>query len=495
LNLYNKSLSGIKWNFIINSSIYIINIIQFIVVARYLSDNDFGIVGIVAPMLVGLLLMSDMGFGAAIIQKKTDNIAPYASSILIIMLLISSLLGALLILSSDYILTFYNISELKMLIYYVALVLIVKSYSIVIVSLSHRNYNFKEEALSRFIGAIVGFIISLVLAVIYNSYWALLINNIILPVFAILYLNYKLSYTRIKFRFYFSKVKEVFGFALTLFIAKIIYFFTRSGIGLILGKFYAPALYGQFYFAQRTSEYPKMFFGGIINSVVYTSLSAIQNDEEKFKRQFLIIGSLVTFFTAPICIYLLFYSQEIIYLVFGNKWNIAVDIFSYFMFFVLISTIGSIPSMAIQAKGKPKILLNANLIRIPFIMVSLYYGISNQISLNQIAFLLIISELVPILYLIFKSLRILNISLNEFIKYYFLHTIFIIFIILAVNYSCSSINFIILKLTLVLIFSGFLYLVINYLFNRTQFSNILIVTSDITNIKYLKVLGVQINVK
>lgn len=481
--VYKKSINGVRWNLIINNSIYIINIIQFIIVAKFLSPTDFGLVGIIAPILAGLFLISDMGFGAALIQKQTENIGPYASSILILMLAISSFFGSLLVFFSEQIMNFYSRDELEELIYFSVLVLLVKSYSAIIVSLSHKKHDFKEESIGRFFGTLLGFLLAVFVAIEYNSYWALMIGFITQPVVTIVYLNSKLSYTRLKFMFDFDKIKEIYQFAFTLFFAKVIYFITRSGIGLILAKFFPSHIYGQFYFAQKTSEYPQTFFSGLINSIVFSSLSTIQNEDEKFRTKFLMLGGLVTFFTSPIALFLLYFSSDIVISVFGTKWIEAVDIFAYFMFYVLISTIGSIPAIAIQAKGNAKVLLNANYLRIPFVFFSIYFGIMYELSISSIAMMLVISEIFPIVYLVFYALKLLSVSYLDFFKNFIFQAILsLIALIISSNFDLLDFNKFIN-----LIFDGvsflIIYFILNYFFNKKLLKNVLIIVLDITKLK------------
>ena len=78
------------------------------------------------------------------------------------------------------------------------------------------------------------------------------------------------------------------------------------------------------------------------------------------------------------------------------------------MVFVLISTIGSIPTLAAQAKGYVGILLEANLIRLPpliCILVSVWYF---NLSLNQFVTLFVVIEIIPATYCIYKTLRLLT---------------------------------------------------------------------------------------
>ena len=476
--LYKKSISGIRWNLLINISINIINIVQIIVISRYLNTNDFGLVGIVAPILTALLLMSDMGFGAALIQKKTDNIYPYASTILTLMLFVSILISIVLFTYKEQIANFYSNNDISDLIIYLIVILFLKVYSAIVTSLAIKELEFQTESLSRIFGVVINLSISLILAVVYNSYWALLSGYFISTFISILYINYKIPSTRIGIGFHFNKLKEIYKFAFSLFVAKLLYFFTKAGLGLILAKLFPQNIYGQYYFAQRLSEYPQNFFGGLINNVVFSSLSKIQNNDDKFKIKFLEMGMLVTFFIVPISLYLVFFSKEIVLLVFGQQWDMAYQIFSYLMFFILISSIGMIPALAIQAKGYSKILLNANVIRVPFVLAVIFTAYYLKLNILTVVFYLVLSELPSILYLIYQANKIIKISVFEFSSYY-LKSFLISFIILLFIRTIIDFDYDIATIVISLLLSVVFYIIIYYYYYRNDLCKIVSVLTDI----------------
>jgi len=484
--VYKKSISGIRWNLIINISINILQILQIVIISRYLNSSDFGIVGIVAPILTALLLMSDMGFGAALIQKKTENIYPYASTIFTIMVFVSFIISIFLFFYKEQIANFYNDERIINLIYYLIIVLFLKIYSAIVTSLAIKELEFQIESVSRMLGIFINFIISIVLAIVYHTYWALLTGYFISTVVSILYINYKIPSTRIGMKFDLTKLKEIYKFAMSLFLAKVIYFTTKTGLGLVLAKLFPQNIYGQYYFAQRLSEYPQNFFGSLINNIVFSSLSKIQSDKNRFKIRFLEIGMLVTFFIIPINLYLIFFSKEIILLIFGNKWVLAYQIFSYLMFFILFSSIGMIPAIAIQAKGYSNILLNANYLRVPFVLITLIIGYIFKFGILKITFFLVLSELPPIFYLIYKANKIINVKFIQFARYYLKPLALMCLILLLIKLILSWVNNYILVMLFSFIFSIILYFLVYYIFFRNDLCKITLVLSDILKKPKLK---------
>ena len=438
MSKYKRSLAGVKWNFAINNIVHGIQICQLILFARFLTPDDFAIIGIVAPLIGAFFLISELGFGAALIQKRTDRIEEYASSVLVVMLIMSVIIGSALIASADAIAKFYFLDELSYLLYFVAIVLVVKVYSSIITSLVIRNMDYKFESIGRLIGTVVSFLVVIFVLLNYRSYWAAVLSFLISPLVSTCFLLNKTEYTRIKIQFSSKRFSAIFNFSFTLLIANLVFFFSRSGMGLVLAKIYPGSIYGSYYFAQQTSNYPRTFFGGIINKVVMSGLSAIQDDSVNLRLRFLEIGRIVTFFTAPIIVLLIYNAGEVYDLFFGSKWIDSLYLFQCLMVFVFISTVASVPALALQAKGHANIILNANVIRVPLLVITLVSAVYLDLSISDFVLLFVCIEVVPALYCVFMALKILEVPAIVFCLNFLKSPLVIIFAVFC--YDLISLN-------------------------------------------------------
>ena len=119
---FNKSLTGIKWNFLVNFFINSLQIIQVLLIAKVLNADSFYIIGIIIPIISAFFLISEFGFGAALIQKETDDIQDYAATVLVAMLTMSLVLGTVLYIVAPFIASFYERKELIPLVNFVSCV-------------------------------------------------------------------------------------------------------------------------------------------------------------------------------------------------------------------------------------------------------------------------------------------------------------------------------------------------------------------------------------
>lgn len=458
---FNKSLTGIKWNFLVNFFINSLQIIQVLLIAKVLNADSFYIIGIIIPIISAFFLISEFGFGAALIQKETDDIQDYAATVLVAMLTMSLVLGIVLYIVAPFIASFYERKELIPLVNFVSVVLVVKVYSSIISSLVIRNMDYRHESVGRFVGVSISFLITLYVLFKFESYWAAIHHFLTTPLLSLVFYFSTLEYTRVRLRFSYIRLYEIFNFSFKLLAANLIFFFSRAGMGLVLAKIYPGNTYGSYYFAQQTSNYPRSFLSALINKIIFSGLSAIQHDTFKFKFRFLQIGRLVTFFTAPVVLMIIFSTEGLFNLFFGAKWNTSIYSFQCLMVFVLISTIGSIPTLAAQAKGYVGILLKANLIRLPpliGILVSVWYF---NLSLNQFVTLFVVIEVIPATYCIYQTLKVVDVSLVEFCNNFLLAPALMLFsistykVLFSFEANLSFIDFLLISVFYILFYVTF----------------------------------------
>jgi hypothetical protein len=93
--LRQRALHGISWNFAAGFGNQAIHFVIGILIARTLSPQDFGLMGMIAIFVTLTRTLADGGFGAALIQKRSSDDVD-ASSVFYLNLLASTVLAAIL---------------------------------------------------------------------------------------------------------------------------------------------------------------------------------------------------------------------------------------------------------------------------------------------------------------------------------------------------------------------------------------------------------------
>ena len=129
-NLKRKTVSGMLWSSFQKFGTMGISFVSNIVLARLLTPEDYGCIGMLMIFILVANTFIDGGFGSALIQKKEPTQEDY-STIFYWNLFLSIVLYALLFFTSPLIASFYELPLLSSVLRVQGLVLISNSLSII----------------------------------------------------------------------------------------------------------------------------------------------------------------------------------------------------------------------------------------------------------------------------------------------------------------------------------------------------------------------------
>ncbi|MCC5943237.1 MAG: oligosaccharide flippase family protein, partial [Balneolaceae bacterium] len=130
MSLTKKTIGGFFWAFMERIGTQILQVLIFIILARLLSPDAFGLMGMLAVFIVVSQNISDSGFGQALIQKKDADELDY-SSVFYLNLTVSVIIYVIIYFIAPLIAAFYREAELTLLIRVLGLRFIFSAFSMV----------------------------------------------------------------------------------------------------------------------------------------------------------------------------------------------------------------------------------------------------------------------------------------------------------------------------------------------------------------------------
>lgn len=311
--------------FIFKYSSVLINLLGNAFLARILTPNDFGIVSMVNVFVVFFSLLSDMGFGAAIIQNKTldkldiDSIYSFMIYFGVVLAVIFSII-------------FYPISIVLNESLYISigrilsLSLFFNTANIIPNALIMRDEKFRTIGIRTVTISIVGNIIALFLALRGWRYYSLigqtLFNSFILYIW-----NYSSTRPRFILKFKLNSLRKIGNYSLYLFFYNVINYFSRNMDNLLIGKFMGNIPLGYYDKAYKLVMYPVQNLTYVINPVLHPLLAKDQGEKKIIYKKYLSVLKILSLLGVFFTIYFVFSSREIILIFFGEQWEMAVTCF------------------------------------------------------------------------------------------------------------------------------------------------------------------------
>lgn len=459
MSLKQKSLKALSWDLIGRFANQGITFVTSIFLSRLLLPEDFGLVAMINVVIVISNTFIDAGLGSALIQRKDVTNEHYAS-VFFFNVFMGLIMALLLFSFSGLIARFYERSIIEDIGRVLSLIFIISSFGNSLRARLQRELSFKILTYANWAAAIFGGAIGITMALQGYGVWSLVTQALIAPLAANICL-FLLVKWRPKLKFSFSSLKELWGFGMHMFFTGVIQNIFAQLDSLIIGKVFAPAQLGYYYRAKSLQNVVYSYSTSSLISVLFPSLSSIQNDNEYYKHTFFKIYNVINFVSFYLLGVLYLTAEDIIILLFGVKWMPSVLMFKIMILGSFIYPLAAIFITVLSSRGKSKKYLQLDILKrvvlVPVFLIAFYFDI--EIFLYALIVAGLINMLINIHY-VSKELNIAKLSFVTPLVPYFL---MVITLILFLNYIIIIQNLIVHAILTVSLYTC-MYMFIAYVF-------------------------------
>jgi PST family polysaccharide transporter len=341
---------GLAINFVAKYSNIIIQILITSVLARLLTPKEYGVISVVTIFIVFFNMLGDMGIGPAIIQYK-DLDEDDISSIFIFTFFIGVILSVVFFAFSYFIAYIYNTNIYVPIGHLLCFVIMLNVFCIVPNNLLLKDKQFKIVGISALVSNVISGSITILLAYVGFSYYALVFNSIIQAFINFLILFY-FSKVKIKIKKYSMKpIKRISNFSIYQFLFNFINYFSRNFDNLLIGKYIGINQLGYYDKAYKLMLYPVQNLTFVITPVLQPVLSDYQNDKEIILCYYKKIVKILALLGAFISVFCFFSAREIILIMFGNQWGGSIITFKILSISIIIQMVLSTTGSIFQSTG------------------------------------------------------------------------------------------------------------------------------------------------
>lgn len=377
MSLGKNIFQGMIWSAVERISIQTISFILGIILARLLTPEEYGTLGLLIVFISLSQVFIDSGFSKALIQKK-DRTEDDKSTVLIFSLAISIFIYFILWLSAPIIASFYGIESLILLLRVLAVSLIISALSAVPATMITIEMNFRLYTKINLISTITSGVAAIALAYYGFGVWALVFQTLIRATLTSILLW---SIVRWKPNFVFSKTsfKELFSFGSKLLASNLMGTFSSQLNALLIGKYLGPKDLGFYTRGIQFSDFIFGIFNSSINNVLLPGLSPVQDQKELLVAHTRTIIKSSAILVVPVFISLSILAEPIILVLLSEKWVFAAPIMQVFCIARLISIISGINVNLLYVIGETGLVLKQQYfkitVRVVLLVAALKFGI------------------------------------------------------------------------------------------------------------------------
>lgn len=393
-SLKDKTVKGVGWSaadaFLGQGVTFIVGL----VLARLLSPEEYGLIGIVTIFTTILLGFVDCGFSNALIRKQDITEDDYNTMFLVNM--VSSLLMCLLLfIGAPYIAYFFERPQLIALVRVMGLLLILQALSIVQMTILSRRIDFKTKTKASVISAVSSGVIGIIMAFYGLGVWSLVAQQLSRQfIYSACLWVYIRWWPKLKFNV--DSFMYMWGFGWKLMLSGLLERIWNQLYQVVVGKYYNPETLGQY---TRSKEYANIFSSNltsIVQRVSYPVLSQVQNDNERMVSGFRRIIKSTMFVTAVIMISMGAVAEPLIYCLIGPQWQEAASYLPLICLSMSLYPLHAINLNMLQVQGRTDIYFYLEIIKKVLavgpiclgIFIDIYWMLIGTIIVGIIAFFL-----------------------------------------------------------------------------------------------------------
>jgi O-antigen/teichoic acid export membrane protein len=374
-DLKEKTIRGGLARVLAQGASFGLRLASLMILARLLSPEDFGLVGMVTAFTGVLNLFRDFGLSTATVQR-IDVTEEQLSTLFWLNVGVGLLLGIVAVVLAPAIANFYHEPRLRSVTAVLAIGFLFNAAGVQHSAVLQRDMRFTALATINVIALVVGTLIAVGMAKAGYGYWSLVAMTISLPLVATVGLWVAAAWfpglpqMRVGLR-------SMLRFGGTITLNGIVVYVAYNMEKVLLGRFWGADAIGVYGRAYQLANIPTDNLNSAVGEVAFSALSRVQNDPPRLRSYFLKGYSMVLALTLPITILCALFANDAILVLLGPKWKEAAPILRLLAPTILIFAMINPFSWLLFSIGKVERSLKIALVIAPLVVAGYLLGLKH----------------------------------------------------------------------------------------------------------------------
>lgn len=369
-----------KWNLIDRVATQVLYAVTGIVLARELSQEDFGLVGAILVFQAFASLLVDSGFSYALIQRKQPSRLDY-STVLWFNAAMAGGIYAILFFCAPFIADLFQ-GDMRLVplsrVLFIALIL--NALAIVHTNRLMKAMDVRMVAVSNSLGLVLGGVTGIALALSGFGAWAIVWQTIVISAVKTIVL-WSTSRWRPMMRFSWPALRSYFGVGSGMMFTSFLNTLFQNIYSFFIGNRVGLASLGYYTQADKWSKMGISSLSQVLTSSFLPALSAVQDDPERFRAVASKMNRFTSYLLFPAMLGLMAMAKPVFHTLFGTKWDASIILFQILLLRGVFTVLNSLYTNYILAKGHSAAIARLEIIRDTVAIIALaitfpYMGMS-----------------------------------------------------------------------------------------------------------------------
>ena len=319
-NLTKSTLSGFAWQYTSFFTEAVLQLIVLAILARLLSPEDFGILGIAMVVVGFAALFSELGVGPALIQRS-ELTSIHIRVGFTLSILLSLILTLILMAVSPWVAELLRNDHITSVFSVISLNFLFSGFGVVAESLLIRNLQFRRLMWARVGSYLFGYaLIGVTLAWLGYGVWALvgatLSQSLLNSVLLLLLKPHPATPSLAR-----SEMRELLFFGGGFTLARFLNYSANQGDYFVVGRIMGSEALGVYSRAYQLMMLPAKYFGQVLSGVLFPVMAKLQLEQKQLTKTYLTGIAMIALVSAPLGALMVTTAPEIVHVLLGSKWS------------------------------------------------------------------------------------------------------------------------------------------------------------------------------
>ncbi len=342
-----------------------------IILARLLSPDVFGLMAICMIIIKGVNTFTKSGIIDALIHRQ-NSFEEDKGTAFTILVVRGFLLYFIVALAAPFIADFYNEEMLVAMLQVIAIGLIFTGFININTVNKQKELDYRKIAYQEKTVAVIGTIIIVVLAYYLRDVWALIYGFVLTTLLSLIF-SYVYIKGKISFSFDKDIAKQLFTFGKFITGTTIVLYIATELDNAVIGKVLNTEQLGYYVLAFTLTNLVVNEIARYAAKIMFPAYSKLQDDLPAIKNAYLRVVNMITLLAVPAAVGIFVLSQQIVLVVYGEKWLPAIAPLQLLTVFTIFRAMASSTGYVFYGLGKPKIEFRIALVRLIVMSAIIYY--------------------------------------------------------------------------------------------------------------------------
>jgi len=280
-------LHGSFWTVVSFGAEYGLRLASSLILTRLLVPEAFGAMSLLASLMTGLQMFSDMGIASSVIQHRRGDDPDFLNTAWTLQVIRGGVLWGFAALFADAMALAYANPELREIVLVGGFTAVLTGFQSIGLARLRRRLEVRRLALIEIAGQLVTGLATILWAWLSPSVWALVWGGLVGSLARVAISHLALPEHRCRFRWEEEARRELLGFGKWIFLSTILFFLAGQADRLIYGRLLSVATLGVYSIAATLAAIPTQVVWQIGHMVVFPALSQRGESPEGLRRVYL----------------------------------------------------------------------------------------------------------------------------------------------------------------------------------------------------------------